>query len=151
MEEEHILSADQIASNEDQPKNSSGVNKALLGIVIVLLLVITGGGAFYFGTRKSGDDGNATPTQPQVQTETLGQESEEPLETQEATEEAEVAGTETSDITPSVTPKVTAGPTLKIINPNNLKTFKLLPTSTPTPTPTEGLKIYVPPKNLNFQ
>lgn len=134
MEEEQIISADQIIAEENKKEEDAnkgggaGVNKALMGIVVVLLMVITGGGAYYLGTKGNEKEGEALPTQSLLQTETLGEETENV---------AEVTVTPTIDplITPSVTPGVTAKPTFSI-NPN-LKIKDeikfLLPTVTPTP------------------
>lgn len=133
MEEEHILTANDLES-EETPKKGSGVNKALMGIIVVLLLVLAGGGAFFLGTQNGKDEeSDVIPTQGLTKTETLGEEVED------ATSEAQLTATPSGTITPSVTPSITPittpkillNPTLKMVNPN----IKLLPTATPTKVP----------------
>ena len=129
MEEEHILSADQLESEEAPSQNNdSGVNKVLLGIVVVLLLLITGGGAYFLGTRKTSTNNELQPTQPPLDSATLGEESQNEEDMQiSATDSATITPSVTSEVTPSVTPIETVSPTFKI-NPN----LKIeLPTSTP--------------------
>lgn len=142
MEEEHILTANDLESEETPKKGSSGVNKALMGIIVVLLLVMAGGGAYFLGTQKGEDEKtDVVPTQGLIKTETLGEEVED------ATAEAQLTATPSGTITPSVTPSVTPTTTPKVLLNPTLKIsteFKLLPTSTPTPIPT--LKIQVNPQ-----
>ena len=133
MEEEQIITVNDLSSEESSNKEKgSGVNKALMGIIVFLLLVITGSGAYFFGTAKNdGESNEVTPTESPFKAETLGEEIEEVV-IPTATPEATVSGT----ITPSVTPKQTVAPTVKLINPNLKTDIKLLPTSTPILIPT---------------
>lgn len=141
MEEEQIITVNDLAS-EDEPnkEKGTGVNKTLMGIIVFLLLVISGGGAYFFGTNKKTDENSdVAPTESPFKTETLGEETEDV--NQEDVNSA-VAGeaTPTTDplITPSITPIISASPTT-FINPNlKIKDeFKIMiPTSTPTPKPT---------------
>lgn len=134
MEEEQIITVNDLSSEEGSNKEKgSGVNKALMGIIVFLLLIITGSGAYFFGTAKNdGETDEAAPTESPFKAETLGEEIEEEVI---PTTAGEATPTTDPSITPSITPTTTASPTI-YINPN-LKVkdeFKImLPTSTPTP------------------
>lgn len=146
MEEEQIISADE-TSSEESKGNGSSVNKLLVGIIVILLLVMTGGGAYLLGIKKGdGEESNVLPTQSLIESETLGEQDENKT-TETASDEATISATPVS-VAPSVTPKVTASPTLKIVNPNLKTEFKLLPTATPTPIPT--LKFQLEPIEKEF-
>ncbi len=140
MENEQIISAEQIMDEEnrnpDGYEHRNGVSKALLGIIAVLLMLITGGGAYYLGTKGSNEDGDVTPTETLLQTETLGEETQDMGDAVDITPTVMETETITPTTNPSVTPTVTPKVTLVPFNPN-LKVeneYKII-TSTPTPTP----------------